>query len=175
MSFTGTLCILTMKSTFLFLTISQWEIIGLLPTNPEYIPSTYCARAILGFRAHIKYQQGLICVPYYSGVSLNIRKINYNAVLTIVRDHVDALMKQRGPHLELLSGLCCRSFVCGRLGLSAGKLLTEPRFNIIHAPVVEGDSYYYCFLKISRDADWVMSENVPSSDEGSVFVLEQLI
>jgi hypothetical protein len=39
-----------------------WEIIGLLPTNPEYVPSTYCARALLGFRAHIKYQKGCYLV-----------------------------------------------------------------------------------------------------------------
>jgi hypothetical protein len=54
-------------------------------------------------------------------------------------ERVDALMKQRGPHLELLSGLCCRSYVCGKLGLSAGKELGEPRFNVVHAPVEEGE------------------------------------
>jgi hypothetical protein len=96
-------------------------------------------------------------------------------MLSIVKERIDLLVRQRGPHFELLSWLCCRSYVCGSLGLLAGKQLGEPRFNIVHAPAVDGEPFYYCFLKMSRDVDWVMSDKVPSTDNNSVFVIEQLV
>jgi hypothetical protein len=109
------------------------------------------------------------------GLSLQIRQLNYSNILNVVNDRVDALIRERGHQFEVLSDLCCRSYVCGKFGLLNGPNgLPPPRFNIVQH-WVEGDPFYYCFLKMGREEEWVKSDKVPNTDLASYSVLEELV
>jgi hypothetical protein len=114
---------------------------------------------------------------YYIGVSVQIRKLNYLTLLNVVKERVDGLIQKRGPQFETLSDLCCKSYVCGKYGhLNLPKTgLPSPRFNIVQAPVVDGEPYFFCFLKMSRDEEWVLSDKIPTTSAASFSVLEELV
>jgi hypothetical protein len=169
-----------MKSESLvdLMSCSKWEIIKLSSSNPEFVPESDCSRALLGLRIQIRYQTGiyLLILSTTLGISLEIRQLNYQSIFAVVKERVDALIQERGPQFEILSDMCCKSYVCGKFGMLNGENgLPPPRFNIVHAPVVDGDQYHYCFMKMGREEEWVMSGKVPSTDTATFSVLEELV